>query len=345
MKRVTIQDIADALNISRNTVSKAINNSGGIADATREKILKKAMEMGYKPFSYVATLTEAAAPGAAAAPAGPVEIALFTTRGFAQTQHFAVLMVDRLLRELDQLGYTLKTYLVRPGDVEARALPAAFRRENTAALICFEMFDYAYDEMLCSLGLPVLFVDGPSKQNGVSLPADQLYMENTNAVTRLTAQLLDRGVRRIGFIGDWGHCQSFYERYAAYRTAMLAANAPVEEAWLLKTNSAAVIREALAALPQLPELFVCANDFIAWDTMQALGELGKTVPDDVLVAGFDDAPMSRIMDPALTTVHIHTRIMAFTAAQLLLTRIREPELNVRTVYTETELILRDSTGQ
>lgn len=50
--RVTIQDIADALGISRNTVSKAINNTGILADATREKILKKAVEMGYKQFAY-----------------------------------------------------------------------------------------------------------------------------------------------------------------------------------------------------------------------------------------------------------------------------------------------------
>ena len=57
MKRVTIQDIADALGVSRNTVSKAINNSDGLAEATREKILQKAVEMGYKQFSYVAALS------------------------------------------------------------------------------------------------------------------------------------------------------------------------------------------------------------------------------------------------------------------------------------------------
>jgi LacI family transcriptional regulator len=59
--KVTIQDIADALGVSRNTVSKAINNSDGLADATREKILQKAFEMGYKQFSYVNTLTRSAA--------------------------------------------------------------------------------------------------------------------------------------------------------------------------------------------------------------------------------------------------------------------------------------------
>ena len=50
--KVTLQDIADALGVSRNTVSKAINNTGVLAEATRQKVLEKAIEMGYKQFSY-----------------------------------------------------------------------------------------------------------------------------------------------------------------------------------------------------------------------------------------------------------------------------------------------------
>lgn len=53
MKKVTIQDIAEELGISRNTVSKAINNAEGLAEVTRARILQKATEMGYKQFSYI----------------------------------------------------------------------------------------------------------------------------------------------------------------------------------------------------------------------------------------------------------------------------------------------------
>ena len=67
MKKVTIQDIADELGVSRNTVSKAINNADGLAEATRERILQKAIEMGYKQFSYIKEQTrvspEQEAPG------------------------------------------------------------------------------------------------------------------------------------------------------------------------------------------------------------------------------------------------------------------------------------------
>ena len=346
MKKVTIQDIADALGISRNTVSKAINNADGLADATRARILQKAVEMGYKQFSYAAVLSPGAAPSPAAAaelPRSTGEIALFTTSIFHQTNHFAALMLDRFRQELTQMGYIMSIHAVGSDNMVRRTLPTTFIKERCSAIMCIEMFDWDYGEMLCSLGLPILFVDGPNKRSGNSLPADQLYMENTTGITRLVNDMLRKGKRRIGFIGDFEHCQSFYERYTAFRCAMLMADVPVDEAFCIKANFYDDIIAALSALPALPDLFICGNDFVALDVIQALRRLGKSFPEDVLISGFDDAPESRIVTPALTTVHIHTQIMAYTAAHLLMTRIKEPSLDFRTVHTETELIYRDST--
>ena len=86
--RITIQDIADALGVSRNTVSKAINNTGILADATREKVLKKAMEMGYKQFSYVTALDALKQETETIKTAPGKEIALLTT-GFLGESHFS----------------------------------------------------------------------------------------------------------------------------------------------------------------------------------------------------------------------------------------------------------------
>ena len=344
MKRVTIQDIADALGISRNTVSKAINNSDGLADATREKILQKAVEMGYKPLSYVASLSRGSVSAMITDMARDSgDIALFTASIFHQGNHFANLMLDRIRQELSQLGYTLSIHLVDRENIAQLTLPATFQREMSSAIMCIEMFDWDYGEMLCGLDLPVLFVDGPHKRNGNSLPADQLYMENTVGITRLVNDMLAKGKRRIGFIGDYEHCQSFYERYTAFRCAMLMAGVPVDERFCIKANAYSGIIDPLGALQELPDLFLCGNDFVAVDAIQALRKLGKSIPEDVMISGFDDAPESRIITPALTTVHIHTQIMAYTAAYLLMSRIKEPSLDCRIVHTETELIYRDST--
>ena len=339
MKRVTIQDIADELGISRNTVSKAINNADGLAPATRERIIEKAIEMGYKQFSYIKETSNAL-------PAQPSqrkgEIALLTGNTISPA-HFATLMLDKLKRELSQCGYTLNAHRVERENLLCRTLPMTFDPGQASAIICIEMFDRAYDDMICSLGLPVLFVDGPNKRDGIDLPADQLYMDNTTAITRFVNDMLVRGKRKIGFIGDYEHCQSFFERYTAFRYAMLMANVPVEERYCIKTNDTEKLEDVLLALTELPDVFICANDFIAEDAIYALRKLGRSVPEDVLFCGFDDSPNSRIMTPALTTVHIHTQVMAVAAVHLLLSRIEEPNLDFRTVHTETELIYRDST--
>jgi hypothetical protein len=82
---------------------------------------------------------------------------------------------------------------------------------------------------------------------------------------------------------------------------------------------------------------------VAGDALRALFSIGKYVPQDVRILGFDDSAESRVSRPALSTIHIHTEIMAFSALHLLMSRMREPSLDFRVVHTETNLICREST--
>lgn len=343
-KKVTIQDIADELGVSRNTVSKAINNCAGLADATREKILQKAVEMGYKQFSYFQTLSGVSASiNLAHEAGGGREIALLSAQ-FLSHSHFASLMLDKFQQEISELGYTMNTHRIREEHLKNRILPATFRREHAAAILCVEVFDRPYAEMICGLGLPTLFVDAPAVFRQGVLPADHLNMENMTEIDKFIGEMLRRGKKRIGFVGNYCHCQSFFERYAAFRLAMLLNGTPVNEAQCVKSNEWEEIQAQIRAMDELPEVFLCANDFVALHVLQALRDIGKSVPEDVWLCGFDDSPESRLISPPLTTVHIHTQIMAFSAVQLLLSRIKEPNLDYRTVITQTDLIWRESTN-
>lgn len=348
-KKVTIQDIADELGISRNTVSKAINNSEGLADATRERILQKAVEMGYKQFSYVGALAAVSGAAAAAATDHPQaqgyrgEIAL-VTGSFLTHSHFASLMLDKFQREISQLGYTMNTHRVTPVELENKTLPITMNLDQIKAIMCIEMFDWDYDEMLCGLGIPILFVDGPAKRGGRNLPADQLYMDNFTEISRFVNDMLEEGFTKIGFVGDYDHCQSFFERYTAFYLTMLMAGQKVEDHFVIRQNHREEIVPAIASLAELPEVFICANDFVATDLMQALAAAGKRVPEDVRICGFDDSAESRLSKPPLTTVHIHTQVIAYSAVHLLISRIKAPSLDYRTIHTETDLIYRESTG-
>ena len=340
--RVTIQDIADELGLSRNTVSKALNNSEGLAEATRERIIQKAMEMGYKQFAYVNTLMSTQQPSAID-PLSPIltgatSVAIFSAN-FLGGSHFASLMLDSFQNQLAQIGLTVSMHRVNMKHVAERQLPPTFHAENTTAVICFEMFDRDYCDMLCQLDMPILFVDGPAQTDGYRLQADMLSMENRSGVTRLVTKAIAAGRKRIGFLGNYVHCNSFFERYAAFRLAMMLQGQPVEEKFCIVEDWQTDFDE----LDELPDLFICANDFVALDALRMLRRKGYEVPRDVWLAGFDDSGESRACTPALTTVHIHTQIMAVCAVDLLRSRMGEPSLDYRTVYTETNLIIRDST--
>lgn len=347
--KVTIQDIANELQLSRNTVSKAINNTGVLADATREKILRKAAEMGYKQFAYLPLFQEGAAKtaGLSILPSDKREIAMLTTQ-FLSSSHFSSMMLDRFQSEIDHLHSGMTIHRISPIELKEKKLPSSLNIQRTAGIICFEVFDYDYAQMLCDLDVPLLFVDTPVMDMRPPLKADRLYMENRIEVQNAVAHMVQRGKKRISFAGDKNHCQSFFERYMAYKDAVeyfgLTEGLSTCAMPSGQQNYPVSLYETIRRFKTMPDAFVCANDFVAMDLVKALNELGYSVPDDIWVCGFDDSQEASYFAPRLTSIHIHGQIMGYTAANLLMTRIEEPSLNYRTVYTETNLILRESTG-
>ncbi|MCM1175721.1 MAG: LacI family DNA-binding transcriptional regulator [Blautia sp.] len=351
--RVTIQDIADALGVSRNTVSKAINNTGILAEATRNRVLQKAVEMGYKQFSYV-NISGAGQTGSTLSHGtDKSEIALFTSN-FIGNSHFASTMLDKFQRELSMLGYSFTMHRLQPHESESLAMPASYNKERTAGIICIEMFNRAYCSMLCTLDTPLLFVDAPVSGLEPPLKADLLIMDNQSNIHCFVKEMVRRGKKKIGFIGKSTHCQSFFERFLGYRNAMYLSGLTCPEEYCIIDDKSqdndsgfSTYQEYLADriqnLKTMPDVFICANDFIAIDTLQSFKKLGISVPQDIYLCGFDDSPESRILSPTLTTIHIHSQIMGFSAVNLLMSRIKEPSLNFRTIHTETSLIYREST--
>ena len=347
--KVTIQDIANELQLSRNTVSKAINNTGVLADATREKILRKAAEMGYKQFAYLPLFQEDTAKAAEhfILPSDKREIAMLTTQ-FLSSSHFSSTTLDRFQSEINHLHSGMTIHRISPIELKEKKLPSSLNIQRTAGIICFEVFDYDYAQMLCDLDLPLLFVDSPVMNMRPPLKADRLYMENRIEIQNAVAHMVQRGKKRISFAGDKNHCQSFFERYMAYRDAVeyfgLTEGLSTCAMPSGQQNYPVSLYETIRRFKTMPDAFVCANDFVAMDLVKALDELGYSVPDDIWVCGFDDSQEASYFAPRLTSIHIHGQIMGYTAANLLMTRIEEPSLNYRTVYTETNLILRESTG-
>lgn len=342
-RKVNIQDIANALNISRNTVSKAINGTGNVSKDTKTKIFNKAAELGYKQFSMLNPNN-----AEAVAPHVNYEIALFS-HSVLSTSHFSSPLLNAFQEHISSLGYRLSMYTIRDDFMNQCSLPPNFNHEFTKGIIVIEMFNEHYTEFLCNLKIPTLFIDTFANKHGRILKSDILYMENYNSTYQMTLSLLENGYKKIGFAGDYLHCHSFYERWNGYHHAMQDASiSNYIDYCILETddfsyNNPELLSSKIKELPSLPEAFVCANDFIAIDIIRALKYMNLTIPDDIKICGFDNSPESRIIEPPLTTANIPGNSMGHFAAEILLSRMQKPDLSYRTIYVQTQIINRSST--
>lgn len=341
--KVTIQDIADALNISRNTVSKAINGTGIVSKETKIKIFNKASELGYKQFAMLSqnlTETITTQPN--------YEIALFS-HSVLNTSHFSSPLLHTFQEHISTLGYRLSMYTIRNDFMYQCELPLNFNYASTKGIIVIEMFNEKYTEFLCDLEIPTLFIDTYANTKGKTIRSDIMYMENSGSSYQMTLSLITNGLKKIGFVGDYLHCHSFYERWCGYRYAMQDSSLDNYKDFCILENdnlpyyNPELLVSKIKALPTLPEAFVCANDYIAIDVIRALKSINLVIPKDVKICGFDNSTESRIIEPPITTADIPGDSMGHFAAEILLSRMQHPELSYRTTYVQTQIITRLST--
>ena len=346
--RVTLQEIADALGLSRNTVSRALNNTGNVSPETRNKICQTALSMGYKQFNMAGISQPMSNKDVSSKlPVDRTEIALFT-QAFPGSSHSGNKILDAFQHKIDAIGYKLSINIIRDYEINNLCFPTNINVDNIAGILCMEMFSEKYCDFLCKQNLPLLFVDTPLSQR-CFLNADVLYMENLSSVYHMLETMIDNGCKKIGFVGDRFHCQSFYERWQAYVSVLADKGLSLDmDICILADDSNPYsdtnwLSEQIASLKELPDLFFCANDFLAMSMIKALRLLGKSVPNEIRICGFDDAPEANLIEPSLTTIKIHSSSMGYTAAELLLSRITNPAMPYKKTYIETDIMYREST--
>ena len=146
-------------------------------------------------------------------------IALLTSN-MPNKSHFGSLLLSGLEKKISSEGYNLSIHIVRETDIETRTLPNNFEITKVDGVICIELFDNKYSELITSLGIP------PSLSIACryfypDLKADMLVMENEHSTYFITKKLIDNGYSNIGFVGDYNHCKSFNERWVGFNRALI----------------------------------------------------------------------------------------------------------------------------
>lgn len=337
MGKVTQQDIADALNISRITVSKAMNGGSGVREEMRRYILKKAEEMGYQR---PASEQEAGGPD----PARRL-ISLFTLRG-GNTGSYWSKVVDGMVNVLVAEGYDMNICFVELPDSETISLPGNFLPGMTDGIVTLGNFERGHIEKIKALGLPVVSVDTVTDANEYRLMVDTVMICNEQPVTEITTHLIRSGHRKIGYVGEKRTCRSFRERWLGFKRAMEKAGLEINPAYCFTSEDfyslkAEEITEGILRMSEYPTALVCGNDFTAVSVIQALREQGLRVPDDVAVSGFDNVSEACLLN--ITSVDGVKTELGMRAAEEIIWRIGHPDRPFELIRMPTKVVYREST--
>ena len=332
-KRVTMQDIADACGLSRNTVSKVFNDRGSVPPGTRERILQKSKELGY---GFPAAVQEAGG-----------HIALLTCV-LPGNVHFGTIFLSSFSDQISRSGYSLKIYEISPDELQKKKLPPHFIPDQISGIVGIELFDQDYLDMICSLGIPTVLTDSSIEAISSLMKCDYVTMENSAGIFALVERLTAVGAKRIGFVGDNDHCGSFRERWAGFNLGLNSAGLHLDDRLCIcdpdssPYNDPDWLLSKISQMPSLPDAFVCANDYLAIHLMIALKKGGYTIPDDVMITGFDGNVQSAFTDPPLTTVQIPSMEIGRIAASILLNRIKDPSFPYCWTRVKTTPVWRGS---
>lgn len=343
-KRITMQDIADACGLSRNTVSKIFNGKGAVPEVTKLMVMQKARELGYHQFPEDLSDSDVSD-----IPFPHNQNIVLLTSKMPTDYHFGTFFLPVFTEQLSRAGYTLTLYELSAEEMRQGRLPMHMVLEQTAGLLGMELFDKSYLGMLCGLHIPMISIDAYAGAAMFPMECDFISMENRASMAMLTSHVIKTGARRLGFVGDSEHCNSFWERWAGFCLALEHAGIELERELCILANDTAPyddahwLAEQIRAMPAVPDAFICANDFLALQMLSALKQVGLSVPRDVMLTGFDGTPQSAVVEPSLTTAQIPNTEIGRMAAEILLDRIENPDRPFRSIYIKTSPVWRNST--
>jgi LacI family transcriptional regulator len=199
-------------------------------------------------------------------------------------------------------------------------------------------------EALQEAGIPIILLDRDLDAFPARSRFDLVGIDNFSAGFRLADHLVKLGCTRIHFVAMRHSASTVDLRIAGWREAMARANllnACSESVHIGDPADDGFVRKLIAAKP---EAVICANDATAATMMQNLIRLGKRVPEDIRLVGFDDIKYAKLLSVPLTTVHQPCSAIGAAAVEAMLERIKTPGMVPRNIFLEAKLVVRQSCG-
>ncbi|MCU0476795.1 MAG: LacI family transcriptional regulator [Anaerolineae bacterium] len=329
---VTIIDVARESGVSYSTVSRVLSGFEYVSDDTRERVLAVAKRLGY-----VANLQARSLAGGRSNVVGVLVPGL--------DNGYIIEVTRGIDEELNRQGYSLMLYTThQQHGKETQFVSAIANGLCDGLLLVVPVVPDDYLDVLQQRKFPYVLVD----QADSTRRHNSICSTNWQGAYDATQHLINLGHRQIGIITGRMDLSSGIERLEGYKSALATHDIALDERLIYPGDffqpTGYTGGHHLLGLPTPPTAIFAGNDLMAFGVLQAAGERGVRVPDDLSVVGFDDIPYSVMMHPRLTTVRQLLDEMGRVAVQMLLKHIEQPESTPHHITLDTQLIVRESSA-
>lgn len=333
-REVTIYDLADKLNISIATVSRALKNDPVVSKKTKKKIFELAEKMGYRSNHFARNLRRQQT--------NTIGIIIHELNS-----NFITSVLAGVEKVTTEAGYDLIIAHSSESFVKEAANAKNLFHKRVDGLIASLSFDTKtmdHFKPFISKGVPVIFFDRVEPDDDSTV----VIIDNYKCGYQATQHLIEQGCKRIVHVTASLNRNVYSERYKGYRDALFDNGIPFNESLLIVKDLSEkagidAAKQMLKMKPRPDGTFI-TNDFVAAVCMRTLKEHGIAIPDDIAVVGFNNDAIGKLIEPALTTINYPGRDMGEIVARNLINHLKgiSKLSNTKSIIVSSDLIVRKS---
>lgn len=335
-KDITIYDIAEKLNLATSTISRALKDHPTISDKTIKKVKKTAEEMGYVPNTLAA--------GLRGNRTNTIGVLIPTV-----TQPFLSSLISGIEIAAQKSGYNVIIMQSHDSYDDEVSMAKSLYSSRVSGVICslaMQTRDTSHFQQFVSNNIPLVFVDRVPKDFNTF----RVIIDNYAAGYKATKHLIDQGCTRIAHLTAGSEFGNLYsERKRGYIDALKDNNLPIDEELIVNLKSVTYEEGAKASnelfdLPNPPNGIFASGDIIAVSAIQSAKKRGIKIPEELAIIGFNNDPISQIIDPNLSTITHPAAKMGKASAEIILKNIKSNKKDeVKEItFLNTEVLVRES---
>ncbi len=327
-RSVTMKDIAVKLGISTVTVSKALNDKDGVSIELRNKIKKLADEMGYRYNMLAKSMRDGCS----------YNMGVIVAEHFMGEQSFYLNFFKHISIQLEKHNYCGILQILSQQDEENLVLPKVYYERKVDGLIILGQVSKPYIEALQNIDIPIVFLDFYDENSQI----DSIAVDNFNSAYELTNYLIKNGHENIGFVGNIYATSSIQDRFLGFYKSLLEHGYKLNYDYVISDRDEYGKYIDIKLPTDMPTAYVCNCDEVARNVINKLKEMGKAVPNDISIVGFDNDMFSTISEPQLTTVEVDVEEMSRMAIKFILGKISNESKRYGRVMVKGRIVYRQS---